>query len=311
MESLESQLKAKARELGFGLVGITDAAPPLSYEAYRQWVADGHHGTMSYMARSHELRADLNTLLPGVQSVVAVGAFYRQPEELPADHPKIARYALGRDYHKVLRGRLRTLDRWLHAEEGQGRICVDSAPVLEREYAHRAGLGWYGKNTMLINTYAGSWFVIGLLLSTRQLAPDAPAQGGCGTCRACIDACPTGAIVHQNGRWQVDARDCISYLTIEHRGEIESDREAKLDDWVFGCDVCQEVCPFNTVRPSQPGRAPVLTMEDFRARTWPPVEELAHLTPEAWDTLTAGSPVRRAGYDGLRRHARRVLRTRV
>jgi epoxyqueuosine reductase len=109
----------------------------------------------------------------------------------------------------------------------------------------------------------------------------------------------------------VDARECISYLTIEHRGEIAPERESKMQDWLFGCDVCQEVCPFNTVRPGQPGRAPVLTMEDFRARPWPPIEEIANLTPEAWDTLTAGSPVRRAGYDGLRRHARRVLRSRV
>jgi epoxyqueuosine reductase len=176
---------------------------------------------------------------------------------------------------------------------------------LEREYAHRAGLGWFGKNTMLIDSRSGSWFVIGLLLTTLDIEPDLPAQGGCGTCRACIDACPTGAIVwlEQGGRWAVDARRCISYLTIEAPAEAD----ARIGDWTFGCDVCQEVCPFNARRGSQPLRARPTSEPDFlRHSPVPgmPLEQIERLTPEEWDAATQGSPIRRAGYDGLRRVAR-------
>ena len=185
------------------------------------------------------------------------------------------------------------------------RPCVDSAPVFERDYAHLAGLGWFGKNTMLIDSRRGSWFFLGLILTTARWEPDAPAEGGCGTCTRCIDACPTGAIVLSDGRWSVDARRCVSYLTIEHEGPIEPTLAKGIGDWTFGCDVCQEVCPFNAERASQPMRGARATEADLLLhREWPSLAEIETMPHEVWDRLTQGSPVRRAGLEGLRRNAR-------
>lgn len=304
------QLKERASALGFDLVGVCEPTPPPHLAAYERWLAKGYHGTMEYLARSVALRADPANLLPGVRSIVAVGLNYNRPNPPLPDRPRIARYALGRDYHRVLRGKLKRLASWIEeTHPGAGnRACVDSAPILERDYAQLAGLGWFGKNTMLIHSRRGSWFVIGLLLTTAPFAPDEPAVGGCGTCRRCIEACPTGAIVFDE-HWQIDARRCVSYLTIEHRGEIEPTLEAGIGDWTFGCDVCQEVCPFNEPRPSQPLRATETTDPDFlRTCEWPPLEALAEIEADAWDALTQGRPVRRAGLDGLRRNARINLR---
>ncbi|MBI3721307.1 MAG: tRNA epoxyqueuosine(34) reductase QueG, partial [Fimbriimonas ginsengisoli] len=220
--------------------------------------------------------------------------------------PRIAEYALGRDYHKVLRSTLRKLARWMQERwpEAECRACVDSAPILERELAHLAGLGWFGKNTCLIDSRRGSKFFLGVLLTSIALPPDRPAIGSCGTCSKCIDACPTGAIVHADGFWQLDARRCISYLTIEHRGAIDPALREGIGDWTFGCDVCQDVCPFNHPRPSQPSRATETTEPDFsQDRNWPALKELCNLPYQKWDELTCGSAVRRAGFDGLRRNA--------
>lgn len=299
-------IKSEARSLGFDLVGVCDASPPQSLPVLKQWVADGLHGEMEYMATSLPLRADLNTLLPGVQSVVAVGLNYYQPVEHVSGQARIARYALGRDYHKVIRGKLKRLaatasDHW---PEARFRACVDSAPVMEREYAQRAGLGWFGKNTCLIDSRRGSWFLIGVLLTTLSFERDTPAVGGCGSCRACIDACPTGAIVQRDGLWQVDARKCISYLTIEKRGDLSPEQETMVGEWTFGCDVCQEVCPFNQVRESQPERSPVTSEPDFlNRRQWPELERLRVISEPEWDDITQGSAVRRAGREGLSRNA--------
>lgn len=291
--------------MGFDLVGICDPAPPWSISHFLSWLEAGFAGTMNYLPRSVPIRSDPAHLLPEVRSIVAVGLNYFQPLANDPGYPKIARYALGRDYHKVLKSKLRKLSTSLG---GRTKICVDSAPILEREYAQRAGLGWYGKNTCLINTERGSWFFIGLLLTDLELERDTPAAGGCGTCKACIDACPTGAIVQLDGRWQVDSRRCISYLTIEHRGEIDSEL---VDDWTFGCDVCQEVCPFNKPRPHHSLRATETSEPDFLARrSWPPLSELAEISREDWDRLTAGSAVRRAGWEGLKRNAEIGLRAR-
>jgi epoxyqueuosine reductase len=300
---LADRLKEQAAACGFELVGIAAAGPSETHHEYERWLERGMHGEMGYLARSSALRADVRSLLPTAQSVVAVGAVY-SPRALEQG-PKIARYALGRDYHKVVRSRLRRLATWLYEEAGaESRVCVDSAPVLEREWGKRAGLGWYGKNTCLIHSRKGSWFVIGLLLTSAKLRPDPPAEGGCGRCRACVDACPTGAIVHTDGRWQVDARACISYLTIETRGPFSPEEARSIGDWTFGCDVCQEACPFNSPRPSQPERAAEPSIADFAPRGhWPTVSELASIGEEQWDALTRGSAVRRAGLDGLRRNA--------
>jgi len=299
-------IKEAALSLGFDLVGICRALPPASFDEFRNWLDKGYAGTMSYLGRSLLLRSDPQTLLPGARSVIAVGCYYDQPNPPQHGMPRIARYALGRDYHKVLRSKLRALERALREmlPTARARICVDSAPILEREYAQRAGLGWYGKNTCLINSPRGSWFVIGLLLTTADLAPDAPALGGCGTCTRCVDACPTGCIVFEDGRWQINAERCISYLTIEHRGPFSPGQERMIGPWTFGCDVCQEVCPFNEPRPGQPLRAPQARLSDFLMRRhWPSLRELAVIQEPEWDRLTRGSPVRRAGLDGLRRNA--------
>lgn len=305
-------LKEFVRSLGFDAVGVCEATPPPHLSAYRDWIARGHHAGMEYLREHLDLKTDPKMLLPGAQSIVAVARNYLPaPSGQPQD-PKIARYALGRDYHRVLRPRLRQVGEWLVARfpGSRYRVCVDSAPIMERDYANLAGLGWFGKNTCLIDSRRGSWFVIGLLLTTVRLPPDAPAVGGCGTCTQCIDACPTGAIVCEDGRWQIDARRCISYLTIEHEGPIPDELAAQTDGWVFGCDVCQEVCPFNQPRSSQPERARITDERDFHPRAWPETARLAEIGREEWDRLTQGSAVRRAGWEGLRRNAAYALRFR-
>ncbi|MBN9500976.1 MAG: tRNA epoxyqueuosine(34) reductase QueG [Armatimonadetes bacterium 55-13] len=300
-------LKEQARQLGFDLVGVCEPGKPPHLEEYVAWLAHGSHGSMGYLETQLPLKSDPLHLLPSARSIIAVGLNYNQDPETRPDHPKIARYALGRDYHKVIRGKLKRLTGWIEANhpEAETRACVDSAPIFERDYANLAGLGWFGKNTMLINSQRGSWFFIGLLLTSVEFQPDAPAVGGCGTCRKCIDACPTGAIVQRDSRWQVDARRCISYLTIEHAGEIEPDLSREVGTWTFGCDVCQEVCPFNAVRESQPLRAMTTRERDFlNRRQWPSLRDLVEISSEDWDGLTQGSAVRRTGIKGLRRNAR-------
>lgn len=305
---LTERLKEQARQAGFAIVGATDARQPESLGFYETWLAKGYQGTMDYLSRSVRQRSDLGSVLPGVRSVLACGMFYSRRKR--QESPRIAQYALGRDYHKVLRGRLRKVGKWLETEVPgcATRPCVDSAPILEREVAQRAGLGWFGKNTCLIDSQRGSWFVIGLLLTTAELEPDLPAVGGCGTCLKCVDACPTGAILQEDGRWQVDSRKCVSYLTIEHRGAFDRAQAARLGDWTFGCDVCQEACPFNEPRDSQPLRSPLVEVEDLAgSRAWPSLHDLATIGEQEWDGLTRGSAVRRAGWEGLRRNARANL----
>lgn len=304
MPEPSAELKAKALELGFTTCGICSAEPPASFGFLQHWLTEGFGADMSYL--SSDLRKDPGNLLPGVRSVIAVTLNYYQPLSRQPGQPKIARYALGRDYHKVIRGKLRKLAAWLGTKypAGEFRACVDSAPILEREFANRAGLGWFGKNTCLIDTHRGSWFFIGLLLSTLEFEPDAAAQGGCGTCTRCIDACPTGAIVQLDNRWCVDSRRCISSLTIEKRGAFSPQESGWVGDWTFGCDVCQEVCPFNQPREMAPNRGQVTTEPGFLAkRDWPGLEQLAQISHEDFARLTEGSPVRRAKAEGLRRNA--------
>jgi epoxyqueuosine reductase len=296
-----SGLKAKARELGFDLVGVCPAVSPPHYEAYLEWVDKGFGASMDYLRGHLPLKRHPSELLPNVRSVVAVALNYNQPNPVRPGEPRVARYALGRDYHKVIRSKLRRLSDWIRETfpNAECRPCVDSAPIMERDFGQLAGLGWFGKNTMLINSQRGSWFFLGMVLTTVEFETDEPAVGGCGSCRRCIEACPTGAIVFEQERWQVDARRCISYLSIEHEGPVES-----LAGWTFGCDICQEVCPFNEPRPSQPLRASQTEETDFLRRTaLPPLAELADLPWDDWDRLTRGSALRRTGYDGLRRNA--------
>jgi epoxyqueuosine reductase len=301
-QDLTGKVKELALDQGFTTVGIAAMQPAPHLPEYERWLDRGFHGTMSYLESQLPLRSDPRSLLAGARSIVAVSLNYYQAHPPKGGVPRIARYALGRDYHRVLRSNLKRLARAMAelAPHAEFRACVDSAPIFERDYAHLAGLGWFGKNTMLIDSKRGSWFFIGLLLTTLELTPDTPSEGGCGSCRACIDACPTGAIIFEDGRWQVNSSRCISYATIEHRGPIELDTAG----WTFGCDVCQEVCPFNQPRESQPFRATETEVADFRAlREWPSLRQLAQIDEPEWDRLTTGSAVRRAGLAGLRRNA--------
>ncbi len=246
---LAAELKQRALAIGFDLVGIADASPS-KYRAYlRDWLETGQSGSMGYLARRFDERTDPAVYLPGARSVICVAMNYHVPlDAVPqgeqTHHGRIARYALGNDYHGIIKDRLFELADWMRqaAPDAQTRAAVDTAPVMEKEISARAGLGWIGKHTCVINTRVGSWLLLGEILTTLDLPADEPAVDRCGTCTRCIDACPTGAIT---APYQLDARKCISYLTIEHPGEIDGELQPKIGDWLYGCDICQEVCPWN------------------------------------------------------------------
>jgi len=309
-------IKQVALEVGFDLVGVCPACEPPHYSAYLSWLKGGFHAGMAYMARSKVLRSKPESLLRGAKSILAVGLNYNQ-EPPKRDHAKVSRYALGRDYHKVIRAKLKRVSRWAEMEYPglRTRICVDSAPILERDYAWLAGLGWFGKNTCLINTKRGSWFFIGLLLLNKEFEPDTPAEGSCGNCRKCIDACPTGALVFQSGAKVavLDSKKCISYLTIEHPGEFCQGEEKMLNGWIFGCDICQDVCPFNQPREHQPLRASVTQEPDFLPRreiTDFTLEEIARISDEDFFHVFKGTSFMRAGAARMRRNALALIATR-
>lgn len=308
-------LRARARSLGFGLVGITRHGPSAHGAFYRGWLESGHHGTMAYLARPDAVarRLDLAETLPSVRSVIVVGHEYHQedPPGVPDDPSRgvIAQYARGRDYHKVVKKKLTELGQWLGGEvdgEATWRAYVDTGPILERELAVRAGLGWLGKNTMLINPKRGSYFFLGVLLTDVELPEDEPFKADhCGSCTACLDACPTDALLGRdgNGAPVLDARRCISYLTIEHRGGIPEELRTRMGNRVFGCDICQEVCPY-TRKFSRPSEEP-----DYAPRPGldaPSLVALAdrliRMSDDDFGEEFAGSPVRRARREGLLRN---------
>nr|MDQ2986029.1 tRNA epoxyqueuosine(34) reductase QueG [Armatimonadota bacterium] len=307
--ALSSQaLKDVAVAEGFDAAGVCDAGPPQHLDAYLDWVNRGLHAGMGYMKTSVPLRSQPSSLLRGTKSVLAVSLNYNR--NVDRSVPRIARYALGRDYHKVLRGKLRKIMAWAEKEYPglRARPCVDSAPVLERDFAYQAGIGWFGKNTMLIDTRRGSWFFIGLLLLSERFEPDVPANGGCGTCHACIDACPTGALVMEPGRpvAVMHSERCISYRTIEHRGDLAGNTHG----WLFGCDICQEVCPFNMPRTSSPMRGMESNEQDFLPRTAnlkPNLHEILEMDRDAFSRTYSGTPFMRAGLERTKRNARAIL----
>lgn len=243
---LAAGVKAEARALGFDLVGICDASPTKYRDYFRQWLDDSQAGTMSYLATRFDERVDPAVYFPGARSVICVAMNYHA-KLLPNDvlqQGRVARYALGDDYHEIIKPKLHVLADWIRtqAPEAQTRCGVDTAPIAEKELAARAGIGWMGKNTCVINQQIGSWLLLGEIITTIELPADDLVADRCGTCRRCIDACPTAAITEP---YQLDARRCISYLNIEHRGEIEAELAAKMGGWLYGCDICQEVCPWN------------------------------------------------------------------
>lgn len=251
--------------LGFALVGVTPAQPTAHEAFFRQWLAQGKHGQMHYLANHVDKRLDPAKLLPGAKSIICVADRYAAQwpgdaeqgqiedgvDQAPPATGRLARYAWGADYHKVIKKRLFVLADALR-EKWPGhdyKAAVDTAPILEREHAQRAGLGWQGKHTLLIHPKLGSWLLLGQIVTTLEIQPyDEPMTDHCGTCTRCIDACPTQCITP----YQLDAQQCISYLTIEHRGPIAPDLHPQMGDWIAGCDVCQEVCPFNSPPPDTP-----------------------------------------------------------
>jgi epoxyqueuosine reductase len=317
MASLGSRLKQQAHALGFELAGIAPASPADDFGRLRDWLARGFEGEMGYMRRHAEARRHPASILPEVRSVVMLGMNYpaavqkgvgspaakdSRPLFAPPG-PKVARYARGLDYHDVLRRKLKQLLAWLQQEcpGCRGRGVVDTAPLLERDFARRAGLGWVGKNTMLLNKRHGSYLFLAALLTDAALAPDAPhAANHCGTCTACLDACPTQAFV---GPGLLDARRCISYLTIELRGPVPEELRTGVGGWLFGCDVCQEVCPWNR-------KAPASAEPAFAARAdleAPDPAELLGLSEDGFRARFAGTALTRPGRGGLLRNAALVL----
>jgi epoxyqueuosine reductase len=293
--TLTESVKALALELGFDLVAIGPADPPEHGAALRRWVEAGHAATMGYLKRRLEERLDPRRVLPGARSVLCVALNYYQGEPADASWRPVARYAWGRDYHDVIAPRLERLAAHL-AEAGgaRSRGYVDTGPVLERDLAARAGLGWVGKNTMLLHPRLGSWFFLGVLLTTAELARDAPLADRCGSCRACLDACPTGAFV---APYVLDARRCISYLTIEHRGDIDPDLQPGMAGWQFGCDICQDVCPWNR-------KAPTTAQAEFVPEAaYPGAEAVSAMDDADFRRHFAGTPILRAKAAGMRRNA--------
>jgi epoxyqueuosine reductase len=292
MATLEQRLLDHAYQLGFALAGIAPATPADGFDRLRAWLDQGYAGQMHYMHRHADARGDPRSILPTVRSVVMVGMNYaplsRRTNGPPVPGAKvdsaagqvkgrIARYAQGADYHAVLRAKLRQLGGWLREQQPGcwGRGVVDTAPLLERDFARRAGLGWFGKNTMLLNKRLGSWFVLGGLLVDIDLQPSEPFSAShCGTCTACLDACPTGAFVEP---FVLDSRRCISYLTIELHTQVPAEMRPAIGDWLFGCDICQEVCPWN--RKAPPG-SPELAARDDLVNVDP--VELLGLSEEAF-----------------------------
>jgi epoxyqueuosine reductase len=300
------QVKELAHACGFELAGIAPALPSEDFERFETWRSLGMAGEMAYLTdRRGDLRSDPRNLLPSVRSILCAGKLYNtaRPHTAELNAPErgwISRYAWGADYHDVLRNGLERLAGQIaevHGEPFEWKICVDSAPLLERSYARAAGLGWIGKNTCLIHQQNGSWFFLGELLLSIPFTPDVPAPERCGSCTRCIDACPTAALVpNGSGGWTLDARLCISYLTIEKRGEIPEELAARIGNHIFGCDICQDVCPWNR-------QAPLASEPGFEAAEFaPPLEELAALSEEEFRCRFRHSPVWRAKYSGLLRN---------
>jgi epoxyqueuosine reductase len=292
-------IKSKAKDLGFLSCGISKA-DFLEEEAPRleQWLNQNHHGEMAYMANHFDKRLDPRVLVPGAKSVVSLLLNYHTEEkQTDVEAPKIASYAFGDDYHNVIKDKLKQLMSFIHQEIGevQGRVFVDSAPVMDKAWAAKSGLGWIGKNTNLISKKVGSFFFMAELILDLELEHDLPATDHCGSCTACIDACPTDALL---APYQIDGSKCISYVTIELKNEIPTDFQGKMDNWAFGCDVCQTVCPWN--RFATPHSEPAFN----------PPDELLSLSKNEWEEMTQevfsvifkNSAIKRTKYEGLKRN---------
>ena len=293
-----SAIKAEAKRLGFLSCGISKAEF-LEEEAPRleAWLKAERNGKMGYMENHFDKRLDPRLLVPGGKSVISVLLNYYSEDQQPEGAPKISKYAYGADYPFVIKEKLKELLRFIHQEMGEvnGRVFVDSAPVMDRAWAEKSGLGWIGKNTNLITQKVGSYFFIAEMILDLDLEYDIPTTDHCGTCTACIDVCPTEAIV---APYQLDATKCISYLTIELKDQLPTEFQGKMDNWAFGCDVCQDVCPWN--RFSKQHNEPLFNSKpeilNYSKKDW---EEL---TSETFNTIFKNSTISRTKYEGLKRN---------
>lgn len=306
LHQVAADIKQKARSLGFDLVGIASADPSKYRDYIARWLESGAAGEMDYLQERFEKHTNPGVYLEGAKTVVCVAMSYYTPlapSQCEGPEGRIARYALGDDYHPLIKKKLEDLADYIRDTNPGTRTIrgVDTAPIGEKELAARAGLGWMGKNTCIINERHGSWFFLGEVLTTLDLPVDQPAVDRCGTCRRCIDACPTQAIT---GPYQLDATRCISYLTIEHRGEISDELQAKMGDWLYGCDICQDVCPFN--------RDPLSTSEAKLRPRFPTgtlnAAEVAGWSVDEFRQAFRHSAVKRLKLPQLQRNARIVLK---
>jgi len=304
---LTRDLKERAHAEGFDLVAVARADRlERDHEALAAWLRQDRHATMAWMARDPDTRADPARLLPGCRSVVVAAMSYwpgARRAATPAGRARVALYARGRDYHRVMGAKLKTLAAWIENATGRAsRAFVDTGPVLERAWAERAGLGWIGKNANLLTRGFGSWLLLGEILTAAELEPDpGPHADFCGTCTACLDACPTSAIVEPGA---VDSERCISYWTIEHRGEVPEERRAGNDDWIFGCDVCQDVCPWNVQFAREAEGDPFSFREDLRGLD---PEAIVAMDEPTFRERYSGTALMRAKWEGMRRNACIVL----
>jgi epoxyqueuosine reductase len=299
-ESLASAIKSRALELGFDFVGIAPALPAPHAEFFRRWLEFGRAGAMAYMSKDPERRINPSLVLPNAKSVISLAVSYYcgDPPQAGLDQGRIARYALGRDYHEVLQEPLRLLAEFIAKSTGGAcKVYTDTGPILERDYAMLAGIGWIGKNTNLIHPRAGSWLFLAEIITDVHLPPDPPASEHCGRCNRCLDACPTKALL---GPRDLDASRCISYLTIELKGPIPRDMRPLIGNWIFGCDICQEVCPFN--------RRPLRTRNRLfeptsKEAAVPKLADILRLDEEGFRRQFRNSPIKRAKRQGLLRNA--------
>ena len=300
-------LRRRAAEVGFCRVGVTAAKPIERSDYLLDWLQAGRAGEMGYLRRNLHIRMDSSQILDGARCVIVTAMnYYQEAPHPPEDQPtgRVAMYAWGNDYHRVVRDRLKRLAALLRGdidEPFRTRICVDTAPVLERELAAAAGVGWIGKNTMVMHQDVGSYFFLGTIVTTLELELDGPAVDHCGTCRQCLDACPTQAFP---APYEMDASRCISYLTIEHRGEISPELQPSMGAWIYGCDVCQEVCPHNRA-------APVTQEPEFQIRSPGPnprLDDVLNWTAADHKQQIRDSAMDRATLPMLQRNARIVAR---
>ncbi len=304
-DALTQSIKSRANDLGFAKVGIA-RADVLAEEGVhlREWLNRGYHASMKWMACNGEKRIDPRLLLPGAKSIVCVAMNYYSSPKHGCDPAagKISRYAWGDDYHDIVTTQLEELSEFIRSQvpSSKAKLYVDTGPVMDKAWAVRAGIGWLGKHTNVITRNYGSWVFLGEIILDIELAYDEPMEDMCGTCTACIDACPTDAIVEP---YVVDSNRCISYLTIEHRGDLPEQLVPKFDGWVYGCDICQDVCPWNRFEQE--------TKEiGFRPRpqnSSPTLVELSTLSQEKFSRRFRRSPIKRTKHSGLVRNARALL----